>query len=89
MLDLIQRIWKSIVARDSNVNPVDPHTETICSECEGDCPGNDRDAAWKRETTQDHGKLVEEHLKVKAYLIAEKDGFRKDPAVYWEEAQRV
>lgn len=44
---------------------------------------------WKRETTMHHERLVEEHLRLKAYLIAEKDGFSKDPAVYWEEAQRV
>jgi len=91
MRDLIQSIWKSLVAtRDRYVKP-DVHTETICPEGGGDCPGNgcDKFDTWKHETTQDHGKLVEEHLRLKAYLIAEKDGFRKDPAVYWEEAQRV
>lgn len=31
---------------------------------------------------------TEADLRLRAYLIAEKDGFRQDPAVYWEEAQR-
>ena len=48
----------------------------------------DNPDAWKRHTTMHHEKLVEDHLRLKAFLIAEKDGFRKDPAEYWEEAKR-
>lgn len=44
---------------------------------------------WKNTTTMDHAKLVEEHLRCKAYFIAEKDGFKKNPVEYWEQARKT
>ncbi len=32
-------------------------------------------------------RLTKKHLEIKAYLLAEKDGFIKDKTYYWERAQ--
>lgn len=44
------------------------------------------DTKWKRVCHTDIGKLVEKQLQEKAYYIAEKDGFKKSPEEYWQEA---
>ena len=44
---------------------------------------------WKRTRCLDFGALVEEHLKTKAFLIAEKDGFKKTAEEYWNEAKKL
>lgn len=77
MIDAIARIWNSMRHKDDGT-PVVPKD-----------PPHVPDDGWKHQRTMDHEKLVEEHLRQKAFLIAEKDGFRKDPAEYWEEAKRV
>jgi len=83
-MSFINKLWRFITGK----NRCDMHVEHICHGVDGvkrviDNPN------WKHERTLHHEKLVEEHLRLKAYFIAEKDGFRKDPAVYWEEAKRV
>jgi hypothetical protein len=83
MRDLIQKLWQSIVARD-----VDTKTPEVTPQVTPEVtPQVSKHAAWKLNTTMHYEKMVEDHLRTKAYLIAEKDGFRKDPAVYWEEAR--
>lgn len=47
------------------------------------------DNSWKFKTCYDHQALVQEHLSKKAYYIAEKDGFKKTPKEYWQEALKV
>jgi len=44
---------------------------------------------WKHQTTYDHEVLVQQHLEVKAYYIAEKDGFKKTHEEYRQEALKV
>ena len=44
------------------------------------------DNSWKWKTTYDHKALVQQHLEVRAYYLAEKDGFKKTPEEYWQEA---
>jgi hypothetical protein len=42
---------------------------------------------WKRRTTMDFQHLMEDQWRVRAYHLAEKDGFSKDAGEYWREAQ--
>jgi hypothetical protein len=76
MRDIIADLWRSICCKKADVTPTQ------------DVPSKDEPSGWKHARTMHHEKLVEEHLRIKAYLIAEKDGFRKNPIEYWEEARR-
>jgi len=44
---------------------------------------------WKRTRCLDFEALVEDHLKTKAFFIAEKDGFKKTASEYWTDAKKL
>lgn len=75
MLNIIRMIRKYIYKDEGVTMPIESPDE--------------KPADWKRDTTMNHDKLIDEHLRQKAYLIAEKDGFRKNPEEYWQEAHHV
>ncbi len=52
------------------------------------CQNVSYDEAMKTYHIGMHKVYTEADIRLRAYLIAEKDGFRQDAAVYWEEAQR-